>query len=611
MRPRILRPLAAVLLVAEAVLIVNPVLSFSNFVTGAQIAGKAIAQMPIADVIGQGVAATTALTTSVLLLLAAWGIAHSTRGIGALILQIPVLTYPLIPFLRPMTTTEPMILLLVAVACVALLIVIIGTSAKNDGKHRRWWWLAVVAVAAVALAGVGARSTSLPFNPTGQLATQATGQASTAEDMPAPDAPQNPRMAANPFNSIHNDAWASDAYDLPAPSDPAGAAVESLFTGGDCSTMTFDSRGRLITLCSTLTRVVGYIVDPDSLQVIDSQIVGQRKPDLTDFSGGGYFFLDAKDRVVYPARGGTIQVLDTVNGFREAASYNVAPELVAGEQVTSVLPDWAGRYWFVGSLGTVGVVRPNGQIDSLNLGGEDIENSFAITREGAYVVTGAALYRLVVGPSGPPVEAWRTPYDRGSAQKPGQSSRASGTTPTVFGDYVAITDNAEPRMNVVVAKRLTGDVVCTEPVFADGASADENSLIAIDDMVIAENNYGYHPAITSVMGGQSTQPGLAGIAVRPDGCETKWSNDTIRIPSLVSKATSRGAQVLTYTKPVNRWGVDTWYFTGVDARTGEVLWTRLAGTGSVYNNHYAAGYLSEDGDMFVGTVNGLVVLRNR
>ena len=51
-------------------------------------------------------------------------------------------------------------------------------------------------------------------------------------------------------------------------------------------------------------------------------------------------------------------------------------------------------------------------------------------------------------------------------------------------------------------------------------------------------------------------------------------------------------------------------FTAVDVRTGEVVWTRRAGAGTSFNNHYAAAYLGQDGDFYVGTINGIVVLRN-
>jgi len=602
--PRALRLTTAALLVVEALLVVHPVLAVSTLFVGSGVLGKALAYVRIGDVAGQGVVLLLSPLLVLLLLLAAWGVGHTARGTGALLLQPVVAGYASLPLLRPMTVSVPA-LALVAAGTTAALLVMIAQGSPDSTSRRRWWWLVGFAGVVTLIAGINATSRALPFDPTALLTSAGSGGPRQLGDLPAPEVPQNPAVARNPFNSIHNDTWASDAYDVPSPADPLRAPVASLFTGGDCATITFDSRGRLVTLCSTLTRVVAYVVDPSSLAVIDSRIVGQRRPSLTDFSGGGYFILDAADRIVFPARGGVLRMIGTGPGLPEQGSVDVSATLQPGEQVTSVLPDWQDRYWFVGSLGTVGVVR-DGRASALNLGGEDIENSFAVAREGAYVATGAALYRLRAGAGGPPEVVWRATYDAGTRQKPGQTSRATGTTPTLFGDAVAITDNADPRMNVVVFDRADGRERCRAPVFSPGASATENSLIAIGGMLVVENNYGYQPAVLSTTAGGTTQPGLAAI----DGadCSLHWSSD-IHIPSLVSKATSTGGLVLTYTKPPSALGTDAWYFTAVDARTGEVIWTRRAGTGTPFNNHYAAAYLGETGNLYVGTLNGLVVLR--
>ena len=592
---RILRLSGAVLLVAEALLMIHPVLLVANFFTGAGVLGKGLFYVRVPDVIGQGVGYLILPTVAVLLVLAAIGVATSARGIGALVLQPFVLGPALVPFLRPMLLVAPVVLLLVVVATVGVLLALIGHTPRQRTRHRRWWLLAVYAVGLTALVVVN-----------GRFAAAGTGSAPTSKNLPAADTAQNPAMAANPFNSIHNDSWATDSYDLPAPAP--GGEVDTLFTGGDCATITFDSRGRLITLCSTLAQVVGYVIDPATLEVITSRQVGTRSPSLTDFSGGGYFVLDDQDRIVFPARGGVLRVLSSMD-LREVDSVDVSATLAPDEQVTSVLPDWQGRYWYVGSLGTVGVVGDEGP-KAVNLQGEDIENSFAVARDGVFVVTGAALYRLEAVGNGPPREVWRTAYDGGQERKPGQTSRASGTTPTLFADWgVAITDNADPQMNVVVADRRTGRVVCEVPVFRSGASATENSLIAIDDTLVVENNYGYAPAITATMAGRSTEPGMAAITAVDGECSPAWSNDSVVVPSLVSKATTKQGLVLTYTKPPTTNGVDAWYFTAVDVRTGEQVWTQLAGTGVSFNNHYAAAYLSPQGDLFVGTLSGIAVLR--
>ena len=89
-----------------------------------------------------------------------------------------------------------------------------------------------------------------------------------------------------------------------------------------------------------------------------------------------------------------------------------------------------------------------------------------------------------------------------------------------------------------------------------------------------------------------------------------WANDEIRIPSTVSKGTSSGV-IATYTKEESVAGIDAWYFTAVDATTGEVMWRRLAGTGPMVNNHYAAIYVGPDGGLYVGATGGIVALRPR
>lgn len=617
-----LRRAAALLLVVEAVMVITPLSALAGYVAGSRIIGTAAATVRVGDVIGQGVTQALTPLLGLLLLLAAWGMWHTTRGIGSLLLQPGVAGFAVVPFLQPLTSVDVLpagswLLLSVAAVTTAVLVAVLARArpADADVGHRRWWWLAAYAAGIGVFAILGARSTTLPGNPTTWLASVGEG-AVPAPTEPGRPVPQNPGLAANPFNSIHNDSWATDSYaELTGPGDPLGAPVDSLFTGGDCATITYDSRGRLITLCSSLTTVIAYVVDPTDMSVIHQEQVGSRTPDLTDFSGGGYFVLDDRDRIVFPAAGAVLTTLDTADGISVAQQIPVGATLLPSEKVTSVLPDWRGRYWYVGNQGSVGVVPADGGTPrALNLTGESIENSFAVTQDAVYVVTGAAAYRIRAGAGQSPKVVWRSDYDSGVRHKPGQTSSASGTTPTIFsdGDLVAFTDNADPQMQVVVAQTATGRVTCRMGVFPPGESATENSIIAAGNTLVVENNYGYRPAITATSGGHSTVPGLTAIDVEPDTgeCRERWTNNDVTIPSLVSKATVAGNLVLTYTKPPNPIGLDAWYFTAVDLTTGQVAWRRLAGTGISFNNHYAAGYLSPSGDFVVGTVNGIVALRN-
>ena len=99
----------------------------------------------------------------------------------------------------------------------------------------------------------------------------------------------------------------------------------------------------------------------------------------------------------------------------------------------SVLPDYRGRFWFVGRQeGTVGVLDPaSGRCDSILLG-EEIENSFAIARDGAYIVSDKALYKFRAGRDLKPHIIWRAGYQNTGLMKIGQINAGSGTTPTLM-----------------------------------------------------------------------------------------------------------------------------------------------------------------------------------
>ena len=126
--------------------------------------------------------------------------------------------------------------------------------------------------------------------------------------------------------------------------------------------------------------------------------------------------------------------------------------MTGDERITSALPDFQGRIWFVtkknGKVGTLDT--KTGEI-TCSGHGEEIENSFAVDKDGVYIVSDKRMYRFSAGRERPAAgrlegDATATPASR----SPSQVDAGSGTTPTILnGGYVAITDNADP-MNVVV-----------------------------------------------------------------------------------------------------------------------------------------------------------------
>lgn len=472
---------------------------------------------------------------------------------------------------------------------------------------------AYVLVAAIA----SLPESGIPQFPRPPWVPQQQGDVVGAQPMAGTPAPQNPALASGEWATIHNDSWMTDSYASALVPDPATSDVASFFAGGDCASLLWNDRGEVVAVCVSPTEVRAYVLDARTLAPLAERRLASRAlaaDALTNFSGGGYAVLDAEQRLVTPLPGGIIARFDA-HDLSTVDEFDVADALQPGEGITSVVPDWSGLLWFVGREGTVGILDPGSGVARSLLadpGGTpvDIENSFAVVEDAAYVVTGAELLRLSIS-DGAPIVDWRLPYDRGVRLKPGQTSRASGTTPTVFGAdgrYVAITDNADPRMNVV-AVDVSGErpvELCRVPVFGEGESATENSLIALGDSLVVESNYGY--SVTAVAGGHSTVPGLARIDVAPGGCEVAWESSDITIPSLVSKGLLADGSVLTYTKEPSLLGTDAWWFTAVDAQSGEVRWRRLAGLGPLLNNHYAAGYVGPDGSVYVGTISGVVAL---
>lgn len=367
------------------------------------------------------------------------------------------------------------------------------------------------------------------------------------------------------------------------------------------------------------------MLDPDTLDVLAAHPLPPRKPStettpLEDLCGGAYFYLDERDRAIIETTNAQIWVMslgETPLGtpsFSLERTYDLTAAVPDGDCLIALMPDWDGRIWFVTQEGGVGNVDPDsGRVRSIRLPDERIVNSFATDETGGvFIVSDHALYRFDAGRRGRPVVTWRERYDRGTAEKPGQLSQGSGTTPTLVGDdLVVITDNAEPRMNVLSFKRSAAArdrrLVCRTPVFRKGESATENSIVAVRRSVLVENNYGYTSPATTMNGG-STAPGIARVRVGRKGCGTAWTSK-VTAPTSVPKASLANGLLYVYGKPP---GVpeDPWYFTAIDVRTGRTAYRRLTGTGPHWNNHYAAIYLGPDGAAYIATLAGVIRLQD-
>jgi hypothetical protein len=441
------------------------------------------------------------------------------------------------------------------------------------------------------------------------------GAPATARPFAASKAPRNPHLAKDPRSNIHNDTWMTDAYAYAGPLGANPRAFSGAMQPALCGSLTFHSQGYIVSVCPTVgLPPQARVIDPQTLDVLATYDMptapdppGTRQ--YQNYAGGGYFFLDGRDRIWSATKTSHIFVLQVSPDGRsitKVGDYDLTSVLDDDERISSALPDFKGRIWFVSKKnGKVGILNPRTRRIRIKRLGEDIQNSFAVARKAVYIVSSKRMYRFSARRGRPRID-WRRRYGNSGIVKPGQADAGSGTTPTLMsGGYVAITDNADP-MNVVVYRKATGRVKCRVPVFERGASATENSLMASKTALFVENNYGYQDPFGPNSGALTT-PGFARVDVRK--CRKTWETHVERAPSVVPKLSTAAGLIYTYTRDPDPLPIGQPYFwTAIDAHTGATAFKVYAGSGLGFNNNYAGIAIGPDGTAYLGVTGGLVAL---
>lgn len=440
---------------------------------------------------------------------------------------------------------------------------------------------------------------------------------------------QHPFLAPAGVNSMHNDSAQSDGYRWAGPLGHDMQVSSRRFhrIAGSCVAQSFDRLGRMLGTCVSPFGVTLVARDPETLEVLARQTITRWLPIGQKFSGGVYFHLDHQDRVLLATNELEIQLWALEGSGRNHrwkldSSVPIADLLNSARRethhVVDVMPDWEGSYWFITRAGLVGVVnRDGGQGDVIALGSvgerEGIDNALAVGENGVFVVSSHAMYNLRRDVSGGVEIQWREAYDRGSGAKPGTMGYGSGTTPTLIrNDYVAITDNADGQVNVMVYDQRAREgtqAVCKQGVFPAGRGTSENSLAVVGKSLIVENNFGYSGP-RNIPG---SEPGLARIDILNDGsdCKLAWENLGVTSPSAVPKVSLANGLLYIYTRDeANPDELHAWYLTALDVATGELVFKQLTGVGWLYNNHYGSISIAEDGTAYIGIMGGLVKLRD-
>src|ERR687898_200632 len=252
---------------------------------------------------------------------------------------------------------------------------------------RRWIAAAVVPLA-LALTPVAAAEPILdPLRPTFPAFQ---GITATPDPITHTRAPRNPFMAPNPRSNIHNDTWMTDAYRRAGPVGRSPEAFSSAMRPALCGSLTFHSRGYIVSVCPSLVAPPQLrVIDPVTLELLATYDMPSA-PDppgtkaYQNFAGGGYFFLDGRDRVWSATKTSHLFVLKVSpdgRSIRKVRDYDLTSVLTPDERISSALPDFRGRVWFVLKAGgKVAILDPKTRsIRAIRLG-EDIQNSFTVDR---------------------------------------------------------------------------------------------------------------------------------------------------------------------------------------------------------------------------------------
>src|SRR5207244_4374135 len=239
---------------------------------------------------------------------------------------------------------------------------------------------------ALALAAA-AGATPIPNAPSAAPVPTFVGRAARPRRVSAPAVPQDPFMAPNGRSNVHDDAYQTDTY---VGGGPVGRNPEVLSTqqNAECGSLTFDSAGRIVTICVGIEGPRLAMFDPTTLDLLAVFSLPPRSAGgggvFSDFSGGGYFYLDNQDRAVIPTNSHQIWVVGETTtaagpAFELVHIYDLSTIVEPTEGIISCLPDWSGLLWFVTVNALVGTVDPaSGAVESMRLAGEAIGNSFAV-----------------------------------------------------------------------------------------------------------------------------------------------------------------------------------------------------------------------------------------
>lgn len=476
-------------------------------------------------------------------------------------------------------------------------VVLVLTAALLCIPRVRWWArdraqpdarsvgvvAATVTVLVAAMVAIPDGWLPIPPSPGAWAVPAYVGRPAAAHPI-ATEAPQNPHRAAG----------------VPATRPgPLGLQpeVDTAWLGAQrCGDLAPTASGVLVARCVDGPTSLLRLVDPETRRVTATRRLGEVDDDAACASDA--FYVDDRDRAVVAAERTVSAYRTTGSDLDRADTWDLKPWIPFGDCVVGIAPDWAGLLWWVSRDGLVGTIEPaSGRTAVLDLA-EPVRHGLAVDEGGAYVVSDAALVRLAAGADGTPEVRWRT------------DNADSGSAPVLLdGGAVAVTDEQDEQLGVVFLARDTGAALCRQPVFEKGAGATDSTLASLGRGVVVANNHGYSSPRSTLLGFTS-DPGIARVDLGEGGCVVRWTSEAVS-PSSGATASWPTGLVYAWTKRPSLAGVSAWYLTALDAASGRAMWSVRTGTGMMAGSDGSRITLDADGSAWLGTLAGLVRVRDR
>ena len=488
--------------------------------------------------------------------------------------------------------------------------------------------------------------------------------------------PHNPGLADINFNSGHQDSYCSESVGLTGPNSDKLRLIVRYNPYGMSPVITCNRNNQMIAL-SLGGGIFRIIVFDTDCEILSATRFGYTT-NLQSFKGG-YFFLNKDDNAI-AVGSTTLTCLPTANVEKRDKVYSLTPIWTSDDLVQLItkvpsdksdnsvyiaMPVWqtvnphlywvllAGKYDFDKSVlvapAYVAVVeikpdptQKNGchtrVMDSKELKDQWNNNTIAASPQGVFFVTNGCdatgacttgyLHSIGFNTSTNKMKTnWSSTYKNSGVFKSGQKNIGSGTTPTLFDgprgeEYVGITDNAYPQVNVVVYQRSDGKLISEAPVFPKMRGCDEASLIAVNGRIIVENNFGHtvdYPNSQYI----ANEPGMDLIQVNEaaqGGSDHIWHNEHFSVFGMSMLARESGvifANTGDWNVPDAATKGALYSVSAIDSWDGREIWRLPLGQGLDYCREYGGVYFSRNKsgsgtgtNLYIGTMNYLVSVQN-